>query len=70
MSDGRVEFEVVGNTRGIRSAIDEATAHIEQQTRRWDDAAEEASDGMESKFSSALKKIVKSPTHTNPSFLY
>lgn len=58
MSDGRVEFEVVGNTRGIRSAIDEATSHIEQQTRRWDDAAEEASDGMESKFSSALKKIV------------
>ena len=58
MSDGRVEFDVVGNTRGIRSAIDEATSHIEQQTRRWDDAAEEASDGMESKFSSALKKIV------------
>lgn len=58
MSDGRVEFDVVGNTRGIRSAIDEATQHIEQQTRRWDDAAEEASEGMESKFSSAIKKIV------------
>lgn len=58
MSDGRVEFDVVGNTRGIRSAIDEATSHIERQTRRWDDAAEEASSGMESKFSSALKKIV------------
>lgn len=58
MSDGRVEFDIVGNTRGIRSAIDDATSHIEQQTRKWDDAAGEASEGMESKFSSALKKVV------------
>lgn len=58
MSDGQVEFDVVGNTKGIKSAIDDATSHIQKQTKKWDDAAEDAADGMESKFSSALKKIV------------
>lgn len=57
MSDGRVEFDVVGNTKGIRSAIDEATTYIEKETKQWDKDAGAAADGMESKFSSALKKI-------------
>ena len=57
-SDGRVEFDVVGNTKGIRSAIDEATNYIEKETKQWDKSAGEAADNMESKFSSVLKKIV------------
>ena len=56
-SDGQIVFEVTADGKHAIADIKEITRAIQQETGKWDAAAEKASSGMESKFSGMLKKL-------------
>lgn len=58
MADGRVEFDIVGNDRGINTSIKKVTENIKQESRKWDDAAGDAAEGASGSWGAAAAKIV------------
>lgn len=56
-NDGQIVFEVTADGRRAMADIRGITREIQQETRHWDDAAEEATDNIGNSFSSMLKKI-------------
>ena len=57
MSDGRVEFDIVGNDKGINQTIKQVTTNIQQESKKWDQSADQATKSMEDAFSGMLKKV-------------
>lgn len=57
MADGRVEFEIVGNDKSIKSTIKNVTANIEKESKKWDGAAADAADGASGSWAAAAGKI-------------
>lgn len=57
MADGRVEFEIVGNDKSIKSTIKNVTANIEKESKKWDGAAAGAADGASGSWAAAAGKI-------------
>lgn len=56
-SDGQIVFEITADGRRAIASVQDITRAIQQETRQWDNAAEQSSSNIESSFSSALKKI-------------
>ena len=57
-NDGQIVFEVTADGRHAIADIKDITRAIQQETRRWDDAAEDATDNIEKNFSGMLKNLV------------
>lgn len=58
MADGQVVFEITGDDRGINTSIKKVTENIKQESRKWDDAADDAADGASGAWGAAAAKIV------------
>ena len=57
-SDGQIVFEVTADGKHAIADIKEITRAIQQETGKWDDAAKDSANNIESTFSSMLKKLV------------
>ena len=57
-NDGQIVFEVTADGKHAIADIKEITAAIQKETKKWDDAAKESTDGISDKFSGMLKKLV------------
>lgn len=57
MPDGQVVFEISGDNRKVKQALDDTTAAIEKEGKKWDAAAAESTGGIENKFIGMFKKI-------------
>lgn len=57
MPDGQVVFEISGDNKKIKQALDDTTSAIEREGKRWDAAAADSTGGIENKFTSMFKKI-------------
>lgn len=58
MADGQVVFEITGDDRGINTSIKKVTENIKQESRKWDDAADDAAEGASGSWGAAAAKIV------------
>ena len=58
MADGQVVFEITGDDRGINTSIKKVTENIKQESRKWDDAADDAAEGSSGAWGAAAAKIV------------
>jgi len=58
MADGQVVFEITGDDRGINTSIKKVTENIQRETRKWDDAADDAAEGASGAWGAAAAKIV------------
>ena len=58
MSDGQIVFEVTADGKHAIADIREITRAIQQESGKWDNAAKQATGGIENAFSGMLKKIV------------
>lgn len=56
-SDGQIVFEVTADGKHAIADIKEITKAIEKESKKWDAAAEESTDSIESSFSGMVKKI-------------
>ena len=56
-NDGQIVFEVTADGKHAIADIKEITRVIQNETGKWDAAAKQSSDGIESKFSGMLKKL-------------
>lgn len=56
-NDGQIVFEVTADGKRAIADIKEITRAIQTETGKWDAAAKQGSDGIESKFSGMLKKL-------------
>lgn len=56
-NDGQIVFEVTADGKHAIADIKEITRVIQQETGKWDDAAEDATDNIGNSFSGMLKKI-------------
>lgn len=56
-NDGQVVFQVEVDGKRAKADIQDITRSIQQETHKWENAAGEASDSIESKFSGMLKKL-------------
>ena len=57
-SDGRVEFDIVGNDKSINATIKNVTTNIQNESKKWDQAAGKATDDMGNAFADMAKKVV------------
>lgn len=58
MSDGRVEFDIVGNDSGINKTVKNVTSTIQSESKKWDDVAKSGTSGIEKSFSSMVSSVV------------
>lgn len=56
-TDGQIVFEVTADGKHAIADIKELTRIIKQETKQWDDAAEEATEDIGNGFTSMLKKV-------------
>ena len=56
-NDGQIVFEVTADGKHAIADIKAITKAIQQEAGKWDDAAKEATDGIENKFSGMLSKL-------------
>lgn len=56
-NDGQIVFEVTADGKHAIANIKDITRAIQQESKKWDDAAEESTQNIESSFSSMLKKV-------------
>ena len=47
MADGKVVFEIVGDTKGVNSSVKDVTKAIEEETKKWDGQTSNAMKQME-----------------------
>ena len=57
-NDGQIVFEVTADGKHAIADIKEITRAIQQETGKWDDAAEKSANNIDNKFSGMLKKLV------------
>lgn len=57
MNDGQIVFEVTADGKHAIADIKDITKAIQQETKKWDDAAEESTKGIEKSFSGLLKGL-------------
>lgn len=57
MADGQVVFEITGDDRKVNQTVKNVTSNIQNEAKKWDQAAKDATGGMENAFSSMLKNI-------------
>ena len=57
MPDGQVVFEISGDNKKVKQALNDTTSAIEREGKKWDAAAAESTGGIENKFTSMFKKI-------------
>ena len=58
MADGQIVFEITGDDRGINTSIKKVTENIQHESRKWDDAADDAAEGASGAWGAAAAKIV------------
>ena len=56
-NDGQIVFEVTADGKHAIADIKEITRAIQNESKKWDDAAKESTDNIDKSFSSMLKKI-------------
>lgn len=57
MADGQVVFEITGDDRQINRTVKQVTSNIQNESKKWDQAAKDATGGIENSFSSMLKNV-------------
>lgn len=57
-NDGQIVFEVTADGKHAIADIKEITRAIQQETKKWDDAAEQSTDNISNSFNGMLKKLV------------
>lgn len=60
MADGQVVFEIVGDSKGIDQTVKQVTSNIQNESKKWDKAAGDATNNIEKSFSGMAGKIVAS----------
>jgi hypothetical protein len=58
MADGQVVFEINGDPKGINQTVKQVTNNIQNESKKWDQAAGDATGNIEKSFSSMSGKIV------------
>ncbi len=58
MADGQVVFEITGDDRGVNTSIKKVTENIKHESKKWDDAADDAAEGASGAWGAAAAKIV------------
>ena len=56
-NDGQIVFEVTADGKRAISDIRDITRNIQQETKKWDDAAGQSANNIDSSFSGVLKKL-------------
>ena len=56
-NDGSVVFEITGDNKPVKDALSDTTAAIEKESKKWDQAATQASGDIGSSFTSMFTKI-------------
>lgn len=56
-NDGQIVFEVVADASRAKADIKDVTKTIQNETKKWDDAAKSSTDNIASSFSSMLKTL-------------
>ena len=57
MADGQVVFEITGDAKGINQTVKDVTSNIKSESKNWDQAAGQATDGIAGSFKSMATKI-------------
>lgn len=57
MADGQVIFEITGDDRQINNTVRQVTNNIQNESKKWEKSAQDATGGMENAFSSMLKNV-------------
>ena len=57
-NDGQIVFEVTADGKHAIADIKSITAAIEKETKNWDAAAKQGTDGISNSFDGMLKKVV------------
>ena len=57
-NDGQIVFEVTADGKHAIADIKEITCAIQQESKKWDDAAEESTNNISNSFNGMLKKLV------------
>ena len=60
MADGQVVFEITGDPKGINQTVKQVTSNIQSESKKWDQAAGQATGDIEKSFASMAGKIVGS----------
>ena len=58
MADGQVVFEIVGDSKGINQTVRQVTNDIQQESKKWDQAANKATGDIEKSFATMAGNIV------------
>ena len=57
-ADGQVVFEIVGDSSNVDKTVKQVTSNIQQESKKWDQAASGATSDIEKSFASMAGKIV------------
>ena len=57
-NDGQIVFEVTADGKHAIADIKSITSAIQKETKNWDSAAKQSTDGISNSFDSMFKKIV------------
>lgn len=58
MADGQVVFEIKGDPSNVNQTVKQVTNNIQQESKKWDQAADKATGDIEKSFSNMAGKIV------------
>lgn len=58
MADGQVVFEIKGDPSNVNQTVKQVTNNIQQESKKWDQAASQATGDIEKSFASMAGKIV------------
>jgi len=58
MSDGKVVFDITGDTGGLDSSLNKATNAIKNHTNKWDNMMSQVGDGLKQAFSFSVGQLV------------
>ena len=60
MADGQVVFEIKGDPTNVNQTVKQVTSNIQTESKKWDQAASQATGDIEKSFASMAGKIVGS----------
>ena len=58
MADGQVVFEIKGDSTNVDQTVKKVTSNIESESKKWDQAASQATGDIEKSFASMTGNIV------------
>lgn len=58
MADGQVVFEITGDPKGINQTVKQVTSNIQNESKKWDQAAGDATGNIEKSFANMAGKII------------